>query len=171
MRAWTAAVVAVVLTLPLTVPMAAQTAPPTGSNKKAIQLHWSELAAAVVLKRVAVGTPEGLRVEGQVIAVEPDALRLQVKKGETRIPRASVTTIDLRQKRIRGRIIGTVAGGALGLAGVVAVVFACWHGCPHEGRADAAIFAVLIGTPVAGYFLGNWADRKNTRITILPDTL
>src|SRR5690348_15605373 len=97
MRAWIAAVVAVVLTLPLTQPVDAQTVPEAGSKKKTVQLHWSELAAAVVLKRVAVGTPEGLRVEGQVIAVEPDALRLQIKKGETRIPRASITTIELRQ--------------------------------------------------------------------------
>jgi hypothetical protein len=172
MRAWIAAVVSMVLVLPVE----AQTAPEAGSKKKNIpvQLHWSELAAVVTGQKVAIATPEGPRVEGRVIAVGPDALSLQIRsKGETRIPRTSITTLELRQMRKRGSIIGTTAGAVLGLAGAVAIdIGECGfltNKCfPH--KPVAAEVAVAIGLPVAGYFLGRWADRKNTRITILPDT-
>jgi len=125
-------------------------------------------------QKIAIAAPEGL-LEGRVVGVEEDTLRLQTKKGEVRIPRASITTLELRQMRKSGRIIGTVAGGGLGIIGAGLIEFAAcgitvFSPCAPHGGATAAAVAVGIGLPVGGFFVGKWADGKNTLITILRDT-
>jgi len=171
LRTWIPAIAFALLLLPAE----AQTFTEAGSKKKP-QLRWSELGAVVTGQKIAIAAPEGL-LEGRVAGVEEDTLRLQTKKGEVRIPRASITTLELRQMRKSGRIIGTAVGAAVGFGGAVAIeIAACLPGafslnpCSAHGGADAAAVAVGIGLPVGGFFLGKWADGKNTLITILRDT-
>jgi hypothetical protein len=159
--AWVAVIIAVILSLPVE------------AKKIPSELHWSELAAVVTGEEIAVAPPSAPPVIGRVVAVEPDALRLQTKMGQIRILRLSVAIIELRQMRKRGRIIGVSAGAVLGLVSAVLIDFAnCGiffnaHACGSGTR--VAEVAVGVGIPVAGYFIGRWADRTNSRITILPD--
>lgn len=138
------------------------------------QLHWSELGAYINNQKIALVIPNGPRLEGRVLVVEPEALRLEVRKtsdakafakGEASVPRASVTTLELRQMHIRGRVIGT-AVGAVPFAALAVLVADL--GLNKPGRAAAGL-AAAASLPVAGYFLGRLADRKNTTITVLPE--
>jgi RNase P/RNase MRP subunit p29 len=87
------------------------------------QLRWSELGAAITGKLVAIPQPEESSVEGRVIAVEPDALRLETENtGEIAIPRASITALEVRQNTKIGRILGTVLGVIVGLPVVYILV-------------------------------------------------
>ena len=86
-----------------------------------VQLPWSELAPLIVGEEVSLILPGAVHVQGEVIAVRPDALEMEIKKttdrrtyakGQVVIPRSSVSVIERRRMRRKaGRIIGTVAVG------------------------------------------------------------
>jgi hypothetical protein len=104
--------------------------------RREIQLKWFELDQVIHNKKVALVLPGGARVEGKVLAVEPEALRLRVSSrsdekvlasGEREIPRASISVLRVQQRTKRWRailtpaipivLVGALAVGAVNLAG------------------------------------------------------
>jgi len=75
-----------------------------------VSLHWTELAPAVADRQVRITLPNGPRIEGKVVAVEPQALRKITKtsdkivqpKGERSIPRIAIPVLQVVKDGMAG---------------------------------------------------------------------
>jgi len=160
--------------------LALVSAPTAFADQSPLRVKWDGLGI-VVGKTVAVNMPDGTVVSGRATAVEPDNLQVQVNrssnpaawpKGLTRVPRATLHTIEMRTKTARFRIIGTIVGfvgGAVGGAVAAIGVQGGILGNQNQGQAAATFLAITGAATAAGYFLGNSADRRVTTIEIAPD--
>ena len=148
----------------------AQQAPTLQS--KQVQISWEELSALVIDRKISTTLPDGTRLEGEALAVRPEALVLDVQKtsnkklhpkGQTEVVRRDVS--EVRVIRLRGpvmRIIGGILGGIGGAFAASALGFV-------TDSLGALVPAVLLGIPlsaVAGYYAGKLADTRITRLLI-----
>ena len=133
------------------------------------RLTWEELPQ-LVGKHVSIALWDGGAVAGRVREVQEDALLIEVSKstdpvaypkGPLRVPRAKLHVLDLHGKGHRNRMLGTALGFAAGAAGAFAA------GGGMSGDRPGAALSVLAGVTVAGYALGNAADRNTTTIRII----
>lgn len=148
-----------------------------------IQLPWSEIAALVEHQKVALVLPDGAMIEGQVLAVEADALVLDIKKSsdsrshparQTSVPRSSVSVLQLKQvkgnRRWLGAAIGVGAGGVAGWLLAEGVFHVSGEGL-NPSRAPVVVGSVaglVAGAAAIGYFAGRKGDRRVTFIKITP---
>ena len=141
-----------------------------------VRVPWEGLSMTVG-KTVLVATPKGPAVTGKVTAVEPDALVIQVTrtndpsvpmKGELRVPRATLHVVRMQTKGKLYRTLGTFVGASAGVVGGTAAAFGIVWGGHNEAGAWAALIGLPAGLGVAGYLVGNKADRRWTTIEILP---
>ncbi len=138
------------------------------------QTDWAGLSA-VVGKRVRVLMPDGARIEGKATGLEVDALAIEVSKSSNRkaypqgrflVPRATLRAVDVVQpSTIHWRIICTALGGGIG--------YVAMRGAINEAKSSSTGGATLLGAlgvglPVAGYFIGNAADRRIVTYVIVP---
>ncbi|HEY2015393.1 MAG TPA: hypothetical protein VGH38_17935, partial [Bryobacteraceae bacterium] len=81
---------------------------PTLPNNQ-VPIAWEELAALVVDRKITTTIPDGTRLEGEALAVRPEALVLDVQKssnrklhpkGQTEVRRLDVS--EVRVIRLRG---------------------------------------------------------------------
>ncbi len=137
-----------------------------------VEIAWSELAGFAVEQRVSITLPDSTRLEGEVLAVRPNSLVLDVRKtsnkklypkDQTEIPRTSVTEVKIiRHVGPALRIVGGILGGLGGAFGVGALGFV-------TDSPAALLPGMLIGIPLAavgGYYAGKLADRRMTVIRI-----
>lgn len=139
------------------------------------EIRWNELAALIVGHHVSIPLPGGGSVEGEALSVRDDSLVLDIgktsdpgryPKGQTPIPRASVTEVRLVERRgSGGRILGTVVGA---LGGMVAGGEIAAHGTRSEGAVVSTFTATAVAGTVAGYFAGRSADRHTRLLRIAP---
>jgi hypothetical protein len=154
-------------------PAFARPAPPEGKIPAAVT--WEELAGFVVARRISVKVPDGTRLEGEALAVRPDAIVLDVQKssnrklhpkGQGEVSRQGITEIlVLREGLAIFRILGGVGGAIGGLMLSVGMAVAADNG-------PMALLGLLVFTPLAaagGYYAGKLADRRATRIRIETD--
>jgi hypothetical protein len=145
-------------------------APIFAGNADQRQIAWSDLPM-VFNKNIRIVMPDGTRIEGKAVALETDALAVQVTKttnandypkGKLLVPRATLQAFDILNPTYHWRVVGTTLGT---LAGVVAVVgIAIVKG----GSGDIPVGAWAAGgaIPVAGYFLGQRADQRVTTYVV-----
>ncbi len=151
---------------------ARQTHPILKQNRA--ELAWNELGDIIVEKTVSTVLPDGTRIRGEVLAVRPDALVMNVQKssagrvhplGQAVISRVGLT--ELRVIRNKGPV--KAAGGVLGAVGSLSAVS---YASAATESALVALFGLLFVLPMAivgGYYLGKLADRHTTVITIRPE--
>jgi len=148
-----------------------------------IQMPWSEIAALVDHEKVSLVLPDGVTVEGQVVAVEPDALVLDIKKSSdprahppqrSSIPRSSVSVLQLRQikgnRRWLGAALGAGGGGVAGWLLAEGVFHVSGEGL-NPSKAPlvvASLAGVAAGAAAIGYFVGRKGDNRVTFIKIIP---
>ncbi len=143
------------------------------------QIKWQDVSI-LNGKNVSLVLPKGPLITGKVLGIDDDALRLNVSrttdpaaypKGEVRVPRASLRILEVQTKghkfRVIGTIIGAVAGFAAGLGAAIEIQGGIF-GNEHPGAAGAALTGITAGGTVAGYLVGNRADRRSTTYEILP---
>jgi hypothetical protein len=95
-------------------------------------------------------------IEGKLLAVEPDALRVQTAKGESRVPFAGVDQVSRRRiSFLRGLIIGAGAGAAWGVLG------AMLSGMTDDDRAAAVAGSTGFGAGI-GIGIDAMVNRKRT---------
>ncbi len=148
-----------------------------GAPAQQVQLKWEELDARIVKKKVAFVLPDGTAVEGKVIGVEPDGLRLKVSKSSNRnaqpkgkhlVARQAISVLRVTDYRKLGRLLGTM-GAIAAAAGIVAAQ----HIDLYEGPALIIVPAVAaggtVGAGIGGYYLGKAFDKRVTEIRIVPD--
>jgi hypothetical protein len=148
----------------------AQQAPALKS--KQVQISWEELSALVIDRKISTTLPDGTRLEGEALAVRPEALVLDVHKtsnkklypkGQTEVPRPAVS--EVRVIRVGGpfmRIIGGIMGGIGGAFATGALGFV-------TESVAVLLPMMLLGIPlaaVAGYYAGKLADTHTTRLLI-----
>ncbi|HLK67187.1 MAG TPA: hypothetical protein VKU19_27320 [Bryobacteraceae bacterium] len=142
------------------------------------QVTWQQLPM-VIGKTVSIAVAGGVVISGKATAVEPDALVVNVKsttdgtlyaKGQTRVPRATLHTLELRTKGKKFRVIGTALGAGAGLVGGAVAAFEIGGILDNHngGKAAAAFVGITAGATLAGYLVGNVADKRSTTIEIVP---
>ena len=144
-----------------------------------LSLHWRELQPAVADGKVKIALPNGARIEGTVVAVEPEALRIKISKtsdkkvqpkGEALIPRTQVSIAQVVKYGKKWRIVGALAGPAA----VAAVAAAAFPYDVTEGFVPVIVLSVSVaaaaGAAIGGYYIGRSADRQTTTIRIIPES-
>ena len=142
----------------------------TASDRQS-QVAWSQLANEVVGRKISTVRTDGVKIEGKVTAVKPDALVVEVNKGVASVPRSQITSLRVSRPGWKWRVIGPlvgaltfgIAGGAIsgridptGGFGVI----------PSDGTAKGATVGVITGLG-AGYIVGHFADRHTRVIQIM----
>lgn len=150
----------------------ARQASPAAPNQ--VPITWGELGSFVADQRISTVLPDGAKLEGEVLAVRPESLVLDVQKssrrklyplGQTEIPRASITEVlVIREQSAVMRVFGAILGGIGGAFGV--------SGLGYLTESLAVVLpALILGIPLAaaaGYCAGKLADRHTTRLKIRP---
>lgn len=141
-------------------------------NSKQVRITWEELPALVIDRKISTTLPDGTRLEGEALAVRPEALVLDVyktsnkqlhPKGQTEVPRAAVG--EVRVIRVRGpvmRIVLGILGGIGGAYGSIGLGLL-------TDSLGVLVPAVLLGIPlsaIAGYYAGKLLDTSTTRLLI-----
>jgi hypothetical protein len=136
------------------------------------QITWNDLSM-ILQKKLQIVMPDGTRIEGKALAVETDALALQVTKttnanaypsGTLLVPRATLKAFDIQRPSYYWRVIGVFVGSVGGAVAGVGI------GATHFGRTTSggpwAAGAAAAVVPVAGYYLGKRADQRVTTYVI-----
>jgi len=155
--------------------------PALAADPQQIELAWSEISPLIEGQEIALVLPDATHLQGKVLAVRPDSLDLDVKKtanprlhpkGQTSIPRSSVSLIELR--KMRKFPIGAIAGGVAGVVGGTFLgALAGWGIAGDTG--DFPVGAVLgsqvgaVAGGIVGGRVGHNLDRRNTLIKIIPE--
>jgi hypothetical protein len=147
---------------------------PVQAASDPISVHWSELPQHLNTRwKVALALPDGARIQGKVVKVEPDALVVNVTrtddsgrhpKGRAEIPRASVRQLQILRM---GWVWRTVLTPVAVFASLGPVAALAW-----SARSDAAAVAVLampVGAGVGAYYGARRLDRKTRTILVVPD--
>jgi hypothetical protein len=145
-----------------------------GAEPRQIELSWNELGPRLADHKVTTVLPGGTRIEGKVMQVEPDGLRLKVtktsdravlRKGERLIPRQSVSVLRVTEYRKLGRLL--VPTAAVGIsAGVVAANYPNIYVGGAVVAFPAVIAGGLTGLAIGGYYAGKRIDRRITEIHV-----
>jgi hypothetical protein len=163
-------------TLVVALLLTASQIPAGAGERKNLRLPWSELSPAVADRKIAMVLSSGTAVEGRVLGVEPDALRLHVtwttdskvvRKGKTSIPRSSVSVIRMGRYSKRWRLLLT-PGLPAALLGAMAVATSSVSPTPAPGKVVWIGVGVTFGATITGYYVGKLLDRRElTEITIV----
>ena len=144
-------------------------------------IRWNEVPSAVAGGTVRMVLPSGARIEGKVVAVAPDALRIHIgktsdkkiqPKGAVSIPRNAVSTLQVVRYGKKWRVMGTATSIAIvAIAGAGAGYAAASSGTSTDNVQvlATAASAAAAGICVGGYYLGKRADRHITTIRIVPE--
>jgi hypothetical protein len=145
--------------------------------EKQYRLQWGDLAGMITAQKLSMVLPDAARLQGKVLAVEPEALLLNITKtsdrrahpkGRASIPRASVSVLRLTKP---GGHVGQIVGGILGsLGGLFAGALLAWRANADEAAAGVAIVGGAVAGGVAGWWGGRVSDRKVTVITVVPES-
>ncbi len=148
---------------------------PTGNR-----VTWSEFSAKVAPKHtIRMVLPDGTLVEGHPLQLTADAMELSITrtsnrqahaKGRATIPRGSVSVVEVRSPRWKGKLIGALAPIGIGTAIAVGGMAA------NQGSDDIYVYAAAGGLTIAagapaGLLVGRAIDRRFERFTIIPAAL
>ena len=167
-------ILAVLMALGMLAPEAAFAQPAPSGKSKQVEITWDELAGFVVEKKISTVLPDGVRLQGEVLAVRPESLVLDVQKssrkklyplGQTEVPRSSVSLVlVIRERSAAMRIVGGILGGIGGLFATSGIAVAT----DSVAVVLPGLLCIIPGSAVAGYYAGKLADRYITRIAIRP---
>ncbi len=154
--------------------------PPRGiceekSQRRTFHLQWRDLDRAARGYRIGLQLPSGIRLQGDVVAFEPDELVIDVRKtsdkraypkGRAIVPRPEVTRLKVIKTRATWRKVGTAIGGGIG-GGLATPMVAL----ALDGGHNAAVTGILtVAVPAGiGYLLGWAADVNVVEIVVDPD--
>ncbi len=142
------------------------------------RFKWEDLDSRITNKKVAFVLPDGTHVEGKVIGVEPDGLRLKVSKSSNRntqpkgrhlIARQAISVLRVTEYRRMGRLLAT-AGAIATAAGIAAAKYPDLYEGPTVIIVPAVVAGGIAGSAIGGYYAGKALDKKVTEIRVLPSS-
>jgi len=142
------------------------------------RVYWNELSAFVADHAIALTLPDGVRVEGRAIAVEPTQLVMDIRKtsdpgahprGRQSIPRSQAQKLVVNRPTIRWRIVGTTVGAVAGVPLGAVVAFEKNGIFGGKGSGTGIGVAFIAGLASAGFLIGWAADRRKTTVTIVSE--
>ncbi len=119
--------------------------------------------------------PSRTHIEGTVLAIEPEALRLRISmtsspkqyaKGETAVPRSAVSVIRTTKETKYWRLL-LAPGIPAAALGAMAAATSGVSPTPDPQKVVPIGLGVAVGTTVAGYGLGNSLDSEVTEIFVI----
>lgn len=137
------------------------------------RVTWAEFSGMMTPKHtVRMVLPDGTHVQGKVLRANSEGLEIRIRstsnpqvhpKGEATIPRESLSVVDVRSPRSKGKLIGTLVPIGVG-AGILAAGVG-------DGGDEVYVYLVAGGTTmgfggVAGFFIGRAVDRRFQRFVI-----
>ena len=133
-----------------------------------LTLHWNELSPVLAHHTVSLTAPDGTRIKGRAVSVDPDQLVIETGGNNTKIPRAQVKTLEVNHPTKLWRIVGTATGAVLGLVvGVLAAI--AKNGLFSNSSDNGIVIGVAAGITAGGFLLGWAADRRRTTVVVLSD--
>lgn len=139
-------------------------------QKAAERVPWDRTPQVLAGKRVVVELNDGTKVEGAWLAVAASAFTMKVEKssgpgrrakGSQSLDRSEIRRVWFGERRVRGRVLGTIGG----FYAVMAIAAAA-TGAPDAFQGGWGIAAVAAG--VGGYQLGKVFDRSLREVIIEP---
>jgi hypothetical protein len=130
------------------------------------KIRWQELPATASKMQALVQTHSGANLKLEVLSVSADSASVRIQKtsdskaypkGERTIERKAIASVVLEKRRVRGRVIGTVAGFYVPLA-----IAAVATGSSEVAQGWPGL--VALGGAVLGYYAGKSTDIK--RVTV-----
>jgi len=150
--------------------------PGHAASQSPARITWDAFAAQVnAIRSLRMVLPDGTQIEGYPLAIRPDGLDLRVgktsnprahPKGRITVARETVSVVEIRKQRRKGRLIGTlvpIGAGAAVLAGATVRSVES----PIYGLLAAGGLTMGVGAPV-GYFVGRAIDRRYQQFIIVP---
>ena len=151
---------------------AALAAPPQDQKpgpERAFRLQWRDLNRFIHGRKVTLFLPSKIKLQGHLVAVEPDGLILDVArtsdkraypKGRATVPRPEVQRLRIDETKHLWRAVGGAIGGGIGGLGAAGAAVT---------TDNPAICAAIAGVSLAvGYLLGWAGDYKVTDIVVDP---
>ena len=137
------------------------------------RIAWNRTPDALKSEFVLVTLTTGVRIGGSWVAVTPDTFTMNIEKtsnkreigkGLRTMPRASIADVRSGKRRMRGRVIGTLAGfyGIATIGGIAS--------CTMEAP-QGPTRMVAFGGAIAGYFIGRIYDHSTRQVILLPEDL
>jgi hypothetical protein len=129
-----------------------------------VRVTWAKLPELVTGRKITLVTKSGATLRGRVEQVTQDRLVLRGgKAGPTEVPRAGLTTFEMKTSGAKWKIIGAAIGAGVGIAGAVPVN-AYAH---NEGDGAPLVVAAIVAVPAAlGFLMGWMADHKTVTVTV-----
>jgi len=138
-------------------------------SAKAQPIAWDHTTEALkgkfILVKLTSGTLIGggwLSVTSQTftMSVESSSNKHEIQKGLQTVARSSIAEVRVRNRRVRGRVIGTLAGFYS-----VAAIGSLVSGSMEALQGPTGIAA--LGGAVAGYFIGRSLDKASREIVFI----
>lgn len=143
-----------------------------------MQIEWEMTPAAFGGRKAIVKLDNGARIEGNWLSVTPATFTIDVERarGKNQPPRGvhtldrrAIVELRLQERRIRGRVWGTVFGLVAGSFALSAVHGRSWEqGRSLEKKASPALLGVFYGVLVASYVGGRAFDKATREVHIKP---
>lgn len=133
-----------------------------------LTVKWSMLPGLCADREAVVTLQSGTRIEGRLLQVSPDTFSMEVVRstniadvaeGVHTLNRGQFKAMRIRNKRIAGRVWGTVLG-------VVATPYVL---IPAGEASPYFILPAMLGAIGGGHMVGRAVDRRTYAVTILPD--
>lgn len=152
------------------VPLLLHAAPP-------LPIEWEMTTAALGGRKAIVKLDNGARIEGNWLGVTPNTFTIDVERamgknspprGVHTLDRSAIVELRLQERRIRGRVWGTVFGFVAGSSALSAIHGRSWEqGRSLEKKAGPAL-GVFYGVLVASYVAGRAFDKATREVHIKP---
>ncbi len=120
-----------------------------------VKVRWTETPGLFAGRTAVVTLKSGNRIEGDWLSATADGFTILSHGQRREFARTDATRFGLRQKRIRGRVLGTLAGVyGVGIIGA------------YASREPLALVPSAVAGGILGYFLGRANDRRLIEIEI-----
>jgi hypothetical protein len=135
-----------------------------------LRVTWQQVPSVCADRKALIRLASGTRIEGRLMSVSPASFEIEVQrtsnkrevpKGIRTLDRASIGELRVRDKRIKGRVIATIAGFMFAGPAV------------YSTSARVAVgtgLPVYVGVIALGHMLGRSFDHQSREVVFEPAT-
>lgn len=134
-----------------------------------LRVGWQQVPSVCADRKALIRLASGTRIEGRLMSVSPASFEMEVQrtsnksevpKGIRTLDRASLSELRVRDKRIKGRVIGTIAGFFFAGPAVLSM---------SAGVVRAIGLPVYVGIIAVGHLAGRSFDHQSRLVVLEPE--